>query len=125
MVVVVELGLREELGGRPELPSIRVEGAGLMIGRPRTPNAVCVVDALWQRIKKRDPSDARFRPAEHQAGWCGRFDLLHGDDFGSWVLVAAVNLLPSRQRKRGEEGLGEGPGGRSCRTFGKEQRRNP
>ena len=118
-VVVVMRGLREELGVRPELPSIRVEGAGLVTGRPRTPNAVCVVDAKWQRIKKRDPSEARFRQAEHQAGLCGRFDLLHGDDVGSWVIVAAVNLLPSRQQKRGkqrrgEEGLGvwgKGPWG--------------
>ena len=44
-VVVVMRGLREELGACPELPSIRVEGAGLSTGRPRAPNAVCVVDA--------------------------------------------------------------------------------
>jgi hypothetical protein len=48
-------------------------------------------------------------------GWlCGRFDLLHGDHVGSWMVVAAVNLLPSRQQRRGEEGLGvwgKGPWG--------------
>jgi hypothetical protein len=64
LVVVVMRGLRGELGASPELPSIRVEGAGLAAGRPRTPHAVCVCDAQWQRIKKRDPSDARFRQAE-------------------------------------------------------------